>query len=137
MRCTVGDIAQARNRILTNDPELAAHARKLAGARRKPSWLSEATEGLRDLAQLPSTEAAAPDFELESIVQRVGRPVLAVMNGKVDLDTTSGEDGVWKTRLQQASAVIGPAIAAVGRVEATNWPMGLPYIGTGWLIEQN
>ncbi|WP_167768184.1 trypsin-like peptidase domain-containing protein [Bradyrhizobium sp. MOS001] len=25
----------------------------------------------------------------------------------------------------------------MGRVEATNWPIGLPYIGTGWLIEQN
>jgi len=25
----------------------------------------------------------------------------------------------------------------VGRVEATNWPLGLPYIGTGWLIDQD
>jgi PLD-like domain/Trypsin-like peptidase domain len=137
MRCTVGDLAQARNRILANDPELAAQVRKVADAKRKPSWLSEAAKGLRDMSQLPATEAAAPDFELESIVQRVGRPVFAVMSGKVDLDTTSGEAGVWNARLQQASAVIGPAIAAVGRVEATNWPMGLPYIGTGWLIEQN
>ena len=30
MRCTVGDLAQARNRILANDPELAAHVRRLA-----------------------------------------------------------------------------------------------------------
>jgi hypothetical protein len=137
MRCTVGDLEQARNRIVANDPELAAHIRKLAGARRKPSWLSEAAEGLRDISKLPDTEAAAPDFELESIVQRVGRPVFSVMNGTVDLGTTSGEDDVWNTRLQQAAGAIGPAIAAVGRVEATNWPIGLPYIGTGWLIEQN
>ena len=51
--------------------------------------------------------------------------------------TRSAEDSVWNARLQQAAAVIGPSIAAVGRVEATNWPIGLPYIGTGWLIEQN
>jgi hypothetical protein len=35
MRCTVGDLAQARNRILANDPELAAHVRKVADAKRK------------------------------------------------------------------------------------------------------
>jgi hypothetical protein len=80
MRCTVGDLAQARNRILADDPELAAHVRKLADARRKPSWLSEAAEELRDMPHLPATEAAAPDFEL------------------------------------------------IGRVEATNWPIGLCII---------
>lgn len=137
MRCTVGDLAQARNRILADDPELAEHIRKIAGARRKPSWLSEAAEGLKDISQPAAGEAAAPNFELESIVQRVGRPVFAVMDGKVDLDHTSAEDSVWNARLQQAAAVIGPSIAAVGRVEATNWAIGLPYIGTGWLIEQN
>jgi V8-like Glu-specific endopeptidase len=137
MRYTVGDLAQARNRILANDPELAAHIHKLAGARRKPSWLSHAVDGLRDLSQLPIAEAIAPDFELESIVQRVGRPVLGVIDGKIDLDTTSAEDQVWNARLQAAAAVLGPSIPAVGRVEATNWPTGLPYVGTGWLIEQN
>lgn len=137
MRCTVGDLAQARNRILADDPELAQHIRKIAGARRKPSWLSEAAEGLKDISPPPAGEAVAPNFELESIVQRIGRPVFAVMDGKVDLDHSSAEDSVWNARLRQAAAVIGPSIAAVGRVEATNWPIGLPYIGTGWLIEQN
>jgi V8-like Glu-specific endopeptidase len=137
MRYTVGDLAQARNRILADDPELAAHVRKLAGARRKPSWLSDAAEGLREISRLPIAEAVAPDFELESIVQRVGRPVLAVTDGEIKLDETSAEDQVWNARLQQAAAVLGPSIAAVGRVEATNWPTGLPYVGTGWLIDQN
>lgn len=137
MRYTVGDLAQARNRILANDPELAAHVRKLAGARCKPSWLSDAVEGLRNISHLPAADGTAPDFEMESIVQRVGRPVFGVIDGKIDLDTTSAEDEVWHTRLQHAAAVLGPSIAAVGRVEATNWPMGLPYVGTGWLIEQD
>jgi len=61
-----------------------------------------------------------------------------VTDGKIDLGVAeAAEDAVWKARLQQASTVLGAAIAAVGRVEATNWPIGLPYIGTGWLIEQD
>jgi hypothetical protein len=50
MRCTAEDLAQARNRILAYDPELAAHVRKIADARRKPSSLSEAAQGLRDMS---------------------------------------------------------------------------------------
>ena len=81
MRCTVGDLAQARNRILANDPELAAHVRKLADARRKPSWLSEAVEGLRDISQPPAAEAAARgsfqecgnDFEVGLLVKTLAR----------------------------------------------------------------
>jgi hypothetical protein len=137
MRYTIGDIAQARNRILANDPELAAHVRKLARARRRPSWVPDAAEGLKSISQPALAGGVAPDFELESIVQRVGRPVFGVTAGKIDLSANSDEDAVWNARLQQASAVLGPSIAAVGRVEATNWPIGLPYIGTGWLIEQD
>src|SRR5437588_6041027 len=102
MRYTIGDIAQARNRILVNDPELAAHIRKLARARRRPSWVPDAAEGLKSISQTAPTEAVAPDFELESIVQRVGRPVFGVTDGKIDLAATGREDAVWNTRLQQA-----------------------------------
>src|SRR5580704_18045603 len=108
MRYTVGDLAQARNRILANYPQLALHLWKLASAKRNPTCLSNAVAGRRDLSQLTATEVVAPDLELESIVQRVGRPVFGVIGGKVDLDTTSAEDGVWNTRLQQAAAVLGP-----------------------------
>jgi hypothetical protein len=81
MRCTVGDLAQARNRLSANDPELAAHVRKLAGAKSKPSWTSEAVEGLRDISQPPAAEVAPPDFELESIVQRRPHLLSAVLTG--------------------------------------------------------
>lgn len=137
MRYTSGDLAKARNRILANDPVLAAHVRKILAAKHKLSWLPVAAEGLKDISRLPVDEAAAPDFELESIVQRVGRPVFGVTDGNIDLNIESAEDAVWKDRLQQAAAVLGPSISAVGRVEATNWPIGLPYIGTGWLVEQD
>ncbi|TFW57811.1 hypothetical protein CT676_27805 [Bradyrhizobium sp. MOS001] len=64
---------------------------------------------MKDISLPPAGEAAAPNFELESIMQRIGRPVFAVMGGKVDLDHTSAEDSVWNARLQQATAVIGPS----------------------------
>lgn len=76
MRYTVGDLAQARNRILANDPQLAVHIRKLASAKRKPTWLSNAVEGLRDISQLPATEAVAPDLELELLCSGSAAPCL-------------------------------------------------------------
>lgn len=137
MRYRTVDIAECRNRILADDPVLAAHVRKIAAARHKLSWLPDAAEGLKNLSRISPEEPGAPDFELESIVQRVGRPVFGVTGGQIDLNVDAPETSVWKDRLQQASTMLGPSIAAVGRVEATNWPLGLPYVGTGWLLEQD
>ncbi len=143
MRYSRQDIVDASRRILS-DSELAADVKKVAQAKQKPAWLPGAAKGLRRLAKLPepaealTTEAlAAPELELESIVQRVGRPVLKILDGSVDLNIDELESAVWKSRLRESAAMLAPAIAAVGRVEATNWPLDLPYIGTGWLIDQD
>src|SRR5216684_3430301 len=143
MRYSRQDIVDASRRILS-DSELAVDVDKVVQAKQKPAWLPAAAKGLRRLAKLPelaeapTTEGlAAPELELESIVQRIGRPVLGISGGSVDLNIEEPESAVWKSRLQQSAAALGPAIAAVGRVEATNWPLGLPYIGTGWLIDQD
>lgn len=144
MRYSRQDIVDASRRIVSSDSELAADINKVAQAKQKPAWLPGAGKGLRRLAKLPepaeapTTEPlAAPDLELESIVQRVGRPVLGILNGSVDLNIDELESAVWKSRLGDSAAALAPAIAAVGRVEATNWPLDLPYIGTGWLIDQD
>jgi V8-like Glu-specific endopeptidase len=144
MRYSPDDIAHARRRILSTDPELRASIDALAKARHKLSWLPTAAKSLRRLTKTPEPEeapatagVATPDLELESIVQRVGRPVLGITEGSVNIDIQDPENAVWKNRLQQTTTVLRPSIAAVGRVEATNWPLGLPYIGTGWLIDQD
>ena len=144
MRYSRQDIADASRRILSSDSELAVDVDKVVQAKQKPAWLPAAAKGLRRLAKLPELAEAptteglpAPELELESIVQRIGRPVLGISGGSVDLNIEEPESAVWKSRLQQSAAALGPAIAAVGRVEATNWPLGLPYIGTGWLIDQD
>src|SRR5262249_9493248 len=93
---------------------------------------------LPEPAEGPTTEApAAPEFELESIVQRIGRPVLGILNGSVDLNIDDPASAVWKNRLQDSAAALAPAIAAVRGIEPTNWPLDQPYIGTGWLIDQD
>ncbi|HYS87696.1 MAG TPA: serine protease [Bradyrhizobium sp.] len=144
MRYSRQDIADASRRILSSDSELAVDVDKVVQAKQKPAWLPAAAKGLRRLAKLPELAEAptteglpAPELELESIVQRIGRPVLGISGGSVDLNIEEPESAVWKSRLQQSAAALGPAIATVGRVEATNWPLGLPYIGTGWLIDQD
>jgi PLD-like domain/Trypsin-like peptidase domain len=143
MRYSRQDIGDHSRRILSSDSQLAADIKKITRAKKKFSWLPDAAKGLRELAKLPepaeapTMKAPAPDFELESIVQRVGRPVLGILHGNVDLNIDEPASAVWKNRLQKSAAALAPAIAAVGRVEATNWPIDLPYIGTGWLIDQD
>ena len=79
MRCTVGDLAQVRNRILADDPELAEHIRR----RQAQAFL--AVGGGREVEghfAAACWKPAAPNFELELIMQRIGRPVFAVMGGQ-------------------------------------------------------
>src|SRR5713101_7827455 len=123
MRYSRQDIGDSSRRILSSDSKLAEDINKVAQAKQKPAWLPDAAKGLRQLAKLPepaeasTTEArAAPELELESIVQRVGRPVLGILNGSVDLNIDEPESAVWKNRLQQSAAALAPAIAAVGRI---------------------
>src|SRR5262245_56550568 len=144
MRYSRGDVASATERIVSSDPELGAEIAKVAKAKQDAPWVAGADKGLRRLANVPEPQDATamdglvvPDFELETIVQRVGRPVLVITEGNVVLNIEEAESAVWKNRLEQAAAVLQPSIAAVGRVEATNWLLGLPYVGTGWLVDDD
>src|SRR6266566_4529965 len=103
MRYSRQDIIDASRRILSSDSELEADVKKIARAKQKPAWLPDATKGLRRLAKLPEPAEgpttgglAAPELELESIVQRVGRPVLGIVDGSVDLNIDDPASAVWK-----------------------------------------
>ncbi|MDY3558401.1 effector-associated domain EAD1-containing protein [Gemmata sp. JC673] len=83
--------------------------------------LTEAAERVR----------AVESLDLEGIVLRLGRPVLAVEN-----DDISGSVGVvWESRLGATGVrdTLRRIIPAVGRIEVDNHPDS-PYVGTGWLI---
>lgn len=73
-------------------------------------------------------------IDQESIVMRRRRPVLAIQNGATVLEfEDQGDILLWKSRLETAAGVLGPAIASVGRIELTGNP-DFSWVGTGWLV---
>jgi endonuclease G len=73
-------------------------------------------------------------IDLESIIMRRRRPVLAVQKGAAVLEFKDvGDIQVWKSRLESAAAVLGKAIPSVGRIELTGNP-DFSWVGTGWLV---
>lgn len=74
-------------------------------------------------------------IELESIVMRRRRPVLAIRNGAAVLEFKDEADVLlWKSRLDGAATVLEAAIPSVGRIEVTGNP-DFSWVGTGWLVD--
>lgn len=86
------------------------------------------TSGVRDLR--------GPSEAQRNIVLRVGRPVLAIVDGAAQLDFKDSESEVWRSRLQTSSAQLQRAAGAVGRINLKGRP-GVPYVGTGWLVDKD
>ena len=72
------------------------------------------------------------EFELETIVLRTGRPVLAIVSNQAQLVFNDPESQVWQQRLQDVSAHLVNAAQAVGRIEVEGH--ALAWLGTGWLV---
>jgi endonuclease G len=101
--------------LLDDDPELAD--------------AEAATNELLEVNRSPEIQ-----IDLESIVMRRRRPVLAIKNGATVLEFEDQDDiPLWKSRLETAAGVLGPAIASVGRIELTGNP-DFSWVGTGWLV---
>ena len=74
--------------------------------------------------------------DLESIVMRKQRPVLAIRNNDAVLDFRDlGDSTIWKTRLETAKPFLHDAIRAVGRIDLTGGASD--FIGTGWLVHDS
>jgi endonuclease G, mitochondrial len=74
--------------------------------------------------------------QLESIVLRRLRPVLAIKNNTTDLVFIDRADSeVWKERLASAKDNLDRAIRSVGRIELDGGR--LDWVGTGWLVAEN
>lgn len=101
--------------LLNDDPELAD--------------AEAATNELLEVNRPPEIQ-----IDLESIVMRRRRPVLAIKNGATVLEFEDQDDiPLWKSRLETAAGVLGPAIASVGRIELAGNP-DFSWVGTGWLV---
>src|SRR6516164_2484020 len=91
------------------------------------------TEGLE---AVPSLEALDHALELESIVMRRERPVLAIKNNMTQLAFLDQADSeIWGERLKKARPLLDHAIRSVGRIDLTG--SSLAWVGTGWLIAEN
>jgi endonuclease G len=114
---TLGRLKRFNETIRAGDPKLA--------------------EEVRDTASLESLDSASTpgaELELESIVLKKSRPVLAIKNSETVLVFKKEEESeIWKERLRKATTLLSTAIRAVGRIELEGHE-GLGWVGTGWLI---
>ncbi len=111
--------------------------KELKGLRKKTAYVGEARNLAASIA--PSeTETEAMDSidtndALESIVLRVGRPVLTIFKNEAKLVFQDSESQVWKEKLGRAKNKLDKAIRSVGRIELRNHPY-MDWVGTGWLV---
>lgn len=130
-------IRAATARIESRDRRLAE---ELNDVRRSAGRTQEArTLAARFESKVPGLEgvtAARPDFALETIVLRVGRPVLAVIRDEPRLEFRDAESDVWRQRLVSARDHLVRAIRATGRIEVKNH-FTHTWVGTGWLVAED
>lgn len=125
-------LREAARRLLSTDKALADRVATLRGLTAAPE-LKATLEGVQN--RVGALEGIGGDsaLALETIVNRVGRPVLEVANDDYVVD--GPEAAVWEARLGNATvrAALRNVIPAVGRVEVDNHP-DFTWVGTGWLI---
>jgi len=102
--------------------------------------LADEIRALRDAPTRGQRGSRAPgqSFQqsLRNIVLRVGRPVLAIVRGVPRLEFTDSHSEIWRSRLQASAPHLQRAAGAVGRIDVTGLP-GVPFVGTGWLVEKD
>jgi endonuclease G len=125
------------------DAALAAEMEKVRGNERTANEARTVVERMRPKLREIAPEGVADDpgpgiggLAQETIVLRTGRPVLSIVRGAARLEFRDRDSEVWRQRLTDAQALIGPAIQAVGRVELRNNPR-FDWVGTGWLVAED
>ena len=109
--------------VQQNDPKLAEESRDTG------------TE-FEVFTEAPSPEVVEKQIELESIVMRRQRPVLAIRDNVTKLIFIDEADSeIWGERLKKARPLLDRAIPAVGRIDLTG--AQLDWVGTGWLVAEN
>jgi endonuclease G len=104
------------------DPKLAEERADLAG------------ESMLEGLAAPADEEQS--VELESIIMRRERPVLAIHENETRLVFIDAVDSqIWRERLERAKPQLDHAIRAVGRIELKG--SRLDWVGTGWLVADN
>lgn len=127
-------------RIERRDRKLAEEMKDVRGSARTDQEARVLSEKIASEGGAVGLEGVAPaprqDFALETIVLRVGRPVLAVQRDEPLLEFRDAESEIWRQRLVDAREHLVRAIKAVGRIEVGNHPR-FEWLGTGWLISDD
>ena len=125
-------LRESSRRILEADPRLRDQLELLKSLAGVPE-LQPTLEGIQ--RRVGALESVGPDSDLalETIVNRVGRPVLEVADD--DYLVEGPEAAIWDARLGNPTvhAALKRAIPSVGRIEVDNNP-DFTWVGTGWLI---
>ncbi|ACU60717.1 DNA/RNA non-specific endonuclease [Chitinophaga pinensis] len=119
MEAADGALADEISKIRSN-PSYKEEAREIA-----PRITTEVPEGLQ--------EGFNTDFALETIVLRVGRPVLRINDNLPSLEFEDVESQIWKSKLEQARNTLLQTIPSVGRIEVKHHP-SFEWLGTGWMV---
>jgi hypothetical protein len=119
----------------SRDPELRAELEARSGELTETEVETRAPGGMA-LEAMGSFRPAASEMSLETIV-RTGRPALFVMNDAIQTDTPLNDpvSRVMVERVVAAKSVLDPWMPLIGRIDVLNHPAGLPFVGTGWLIQ--
>ena len=80
----------------------------------------------------PMAELPGGELQVETIVMRTGRPVLAIKRDEAQLTFDDPDSAVWRSRLMEARPHLMRAARAVGRIEVVGH--SLEWLGTGWLV---
>jgi endonuclease G len=123
-------LTAATARIEAADRTLAEELRGIR-ERGAPAPLEPPARFLESTTLNAAAEAAPQS--LETIVLRVGRPVLAIVQDAPRLDFSDAASEVWRSRLAAAADRVSQAARAVGRIDVAGHPQ-LQWVGTAWLI---
>ena len=104
---------------------LEAMTRSTRGGKRFAVTPGDLRSALEGLGQRPGVG------DLESIVLKIGRPVLFVQNNSFQIANSTIP--AWRDRLQAARTKLEGVLPSVGRINVTNKP-GFDWLGTGWLV---
>ncbi len=111
---------------------------RLAERVAKPATVSESVTGISLESVATETGVDVRAMALETIV-REGRPAFPIQDGKVNF-AGGFQDAAAKTIVETLTAALPtlePLIPLVGRIDVDNYPIALPFLGTGWLVDQD
>ncbi|MBJ6146283.1 phospholipase D-like domain-containing protein [Hymenobacter sp. BT559] len=88
---------------------------------------------------LPMEEVSKALLRTESVIaaEASSRPVLLIQDNGVVPQFIGPSSELWRKRVTEAKSLLDAAIPAVGRIELMGHPEGYPWVGTGWLVEDD